>query len=166
MTILSNWFADYESFLWVYYSLHVPIPYLVESFYKLNDSPNHSNSNLLHTYLSTNQNTALKFQLVSWLVDKLVEQNIFCTINPIRCGEGGTVLWMGFYTDISWESRCCSEIKIWGHLCQIFVVFEVWKLPKFDNCYPNLASFLSLHVNRIVCMGKISLGSARVLKNY
>ena len=28
---------------------------------------------------------------------------------------GGTVLWMGFYADIFWESRCSSEIKVWGH---------------------------------------------------
>ena len=36
-----------------------------------------------------------------------------------------TVFWMGFYTDISWESRCSSKIKVWGHLSQILVVFEV-----------------------------------------
>ena len=41
----------------------------------------------------------------------------------------GTVFWMGFYADISWESRCCSEIKVWSHLCQIFVVFEVPTQP-------------------------------------
>ena len=40
-----------------------------------------------------------------------------------------TVLWMGFYADISWESRCCSEIKVWGHFCQIFVDFEVPAQP-------------------------------------
>ena len=36
-----------------------------------------------------------------------------------------TVFWMGFYADISWESRCSSKIKVWGHLCQILVGFEV-----------------------------------------
>ena len=40
-----------------------------------------------------------------------------------------TVFWMGFYADISWESRCSSEIKVWGHWCQIFVVFEVPARP-------------------------------------
>ena len=46
---------------------------------------------------------------------------------------GGTVFWMGFYVDISWESRCCNEIKVSGHWCKIFVVFEVpaWPLVKW-----------------------------------
>ena len=47
----------------------------------------------------------------------------------IRRRRRGTVLWMVFYADISWESRCCSEIKVWGNLCQIFVVFEVPARP-------------------------------------
>ena len=41
-----------------------------------------------------------------------------------------TVLWIEFYADISWESRCYSEIKVWGHLCQILVVFEVPAQPQ------------------------------------
>ena len=66
-----------------------------------------------------------------------------------------TVFWMGFYADISWESWCSSEIKVWVNFCQILVVFEVparpqvkrvvrklLKLPKFDKGYSNLASFL------------------------
>ena len=48
--------------------------------------------------------------------------------------EGGTVFWMGFYADISWESRCSSEIKVWGHLCQILVVFEVPAQPRVKGC--------------------------------
>ena len=52
--------------------------------------------------------------------------------------EGGTVFWIGSYADISWESRCSSEIKVWGNSCQILVVFEVparlrVKLAKFDK---------------------------------
>ena len=54
------------------------------------------------------------------------------SINYVFSVGGGTVFWMGFYADIFWESRCSSEIKIWGHLSQIFVVFEVpaWPLVK------------------------------------
>ena len=52
-------------------------------------------------------------------------------------GIGGTVSWMGFYVDISWESRCYSEIKVWGHLCQILVVFEVPARPQVKGMSGN-----------------------------
>ena len=42
----------------------------------------------------------------------------------------GTVFRIGFYTDISWETRCSSEIKIWGHLFKILEVFEVPAQPQ------------------------------------
>ena len=53
-------------------------------------------------------------------------------------GGGGTVLWIGFC--ISWESRCYSEMKVWGNLCKILVVFEgdpFWSPcsnPKWKGC--------------------------------
>ena len=37
---------------------------------------------------------------------------------------------MGFYANISWESRWTSEMKVWGHLCHILVVFEVPAWPQ------------------------------------
>ena len=40
---------------------------------------------------------------------------------------------MEFYLDISWESRCSSEIKVWGHLCQILVVLAIFRHP--FHCY-------------------------------
>ena len=48
-----------------------------------------------------------------------------------------TVFWMGFYTDISWESRCSSEMKVWGHLCHILVVFEVPARPQVKEMSGN-----------------------------
>ena len=48
-----------------------------------------------------------------------------------------TVFWMGFYAGISWESRCSSEIKVWGHLCQILVVFEVPDRPRVKGMSGN-----------------------------
>ena len=32
---------------------------------------------------------------------------------------------MGFYADISWESRCYIEINIWAHFYKILLLFEV-----------------------------------------
>ena len=53
-------------------------------------------------------------------------------------GRGGdTVFWMGFYADIALESRCRSEIKVWGHLCQILVVFEVPAQPRVKGMSGN-----------------------------
>ena len=51
--------------------------------------------------------------------------------------EGGTVFWMEFYVDIFWESRCSSEIKVWGHLCQILVVYEVPARPQVKGMSGN-----------------------------
>ena len=50
------------------------------------------------------------------------------------CTEPYTVLWIGFYVDISWESRCYGEIKVWGHLCQILVVLKSLLDPKWKEC--------------------------------
>ena len=38
---------------------------------------------------------------------------------------GGTVFCMGFYADISWESRCNIKTNIWAHFYKILLVFEV-----------------------------------------
>mgnify|MGYP006952531688 CR=1 FL=1 len=35
---------------------------------------------------------------------------------------------------ITWESRCSSEIKVWGHLCQILVFIEVPWSSKLKGC--------------------------------
>ena len=55
----------------------------------------------------------------------------------INYSNSHTVFWMGFYEDISWESRCCSEIKVWGYLCQILVVFEVHAQPRVKGMSGN-----------------------------
>ena len=59
---------------------------------------------------------------------KLFEGERVCFYSCQNRGRG-TVFWMGFYVDISWESRCSSRINVWGHLCQILVVFEVPARP-------------------------------------
>ena len=51
---------------------------------------------------------------------------------------------MGVYTDISWESRCCSEIKVRGHLCQILVVFEVPARPQVKGMSGNSKNYQNL----------------------
>ena len=40
-------------------------------------------------------------------------------------GEGALCVDMGFYEDISWESRCNIEINVWPHFYKILLVFEV-----------------------------------------
>ena len=46
-------------------------------------------------------------------------------------GVGGTLcVDLGFYTDISWESRCNIEINIWAHFYKILLVFEVPYRPR------------------------------------
>ena len=45
-------------------------------------------------------------------------------------GGGALCVGMGFYADISWESRCSSEIKVWINYQQILVVFEVPSQPR------------------------------------
>ena len=37
---------------------------------------------------------------------------------------------MGFYADISWESRCGIEINVWPHFYKILLVFEVPNQPR------------------------------------
>ena len=42
-----------------------------------------------------------------------------------------TVLWIGFYADIFWESKCNIEINVWPHFYKIlFIVFEVPYQPQ------------------------------------
>ena len=63
--------------------------------------------------------------------------HMFLSEKGCREAEGGTVCWMGFYADISWESRCSSEIKVWVIFLSNFVSFwspfltpsqnDVWK---------------------------------------
>ena len=48
--------------------------------------------------------------------------------------EGGTVFWMGFYADISKESRWSNEIKVWGHLCHILVILKSLLNPEWKGC--------------------------------
>ena len=36
-------------------------------------------------------------------------------------GGGALCVEMGFYVDISWESRCNIEIKVWAHFYKILV---------------------------------------------
>jgi hypothetical protein len=37
---------------------------------------------------------------------------------------------MGFYVDISWESRCYIEINVWAGFDKILLVFEVHFHPR------------------------------------
>ena len=70
-------------------------------------------------------------------------ENMLYIFKNLGEGGGGTVFSIRFYMDISLVSRCNSEIKVWGHLCKILVVFEVparplvkemsGHLPKFDK---------------------------------
>ena len=43
----------------------------------------------------------------------------------IRWRGGALCVEMGFYTDISCESRCNIEINVWAHFYKILLVFEV-----------------------------------------
>ena len=48
-------------------------------------------------------------------------------------GGGGALCFeWGFTRTFSWESRCCSEIKIWAHCYQILVVFYYPCRPQAD----------------------------------
>ena len=84
---------------------------------------------------------------------------------------------MGFYTDISLESRCKIEIHVWAHFYKILLVFEVpyWprvkempgkklKLPKVGKHTSNLASLYVSHIDAIIIMKQICLGLARNTK--
>ena len=43
---------------------------------------------------------------------------------------GALCVEMGFYMDISWESRCNNEINVWAHSDKILLVFEVPYQPR------------------------------------
>ena len=45
---------------------------------------------------------------------------------------------MGFYGDVSWESRCNIEKNVWAHFYKILLVFEVLHWPESYN-YKKLA---------------------------
>ena len=44
--------------------------------------------------------------------------------------EGALCVEMGFYADISWESRCNIEINVWAHFYKLLLVFEVPYWPR------------------------------------
>ena len=44
---------------------------------------------------------------------------------------------MGFYTDISWESRCDIEINVWAHFYKILSMFEVPYQPRHKGMPRN-----------------------------
>ena len=64
----------------------------------------------------------------------------------LKTRGGGTVFWMGFYADISWESRCSNEIKVWGHLCQILVVFKIPAQPRVKGMSGNSWNYQNLTI--------------------
>ena len=47
-----------------------------------------------------------------------------------REGWGALCVEMGFYADMSWESRCNIEINVWAHFYKILFVFEVPYWPQ------------------------------------
>ena len=106
-----------------------------------------TNVTLIITWLAPQYESSHEHQ---FLVDKhaiLCKLALIDSVNtkglPKQCRlqacwkRGGTVLCMGFYSDIFRESRCCSEIKVWGHLCQFFVVFEVPAQPLVNGMSGN-----------------------------
>ena len=81
-------------------------------------------------------------------------------------GGGGTV---GFYADISWESRCNIEINVWPHLWNFVSFWSTLSTPsqrdtlkKLKLPASNLTSFNRSHI----CVKQIGLESARTLKKY
>ena len=66
---------------------------------------------------------------------------------------------MGFYTDISWDSRCNIDINVWAHIYKILLVFEVpWRpgtvhvvQPKgpIDQFKPVHQSLLSYYIKAV-----------------
>ena len=86
---------------------------------------------------------------------------------------------MEFYEDISWESRFNNEIKVWAHFYKILLVFEVpyqpqvkgmpgksYSYQKLVNDASNLAYFYGSHIDGIVCVKQIGMGSARTLEKH
>ena len=45
-------------------------------------------------------------------------------------GPGALCVEMGFYADISWESRWNIEINVWAQFYKILLVFEVSYQPR------------------------------------
>ena len=85
-------------------------------------------------------------------------------------GGGALCVEMGFYADISKESRCNFEINVWTHFYKILLVFEVPQRPRvkgmplnkhnYQNLVKdasNLASFYGSHINGIVCEEQIGI---------
>ena len=86
---------------------------------------------------------------------------------------------MGFYADISWESRRNIEINVWAHFYKILLDFKVPYQPqakgmlvksyndqKLVKDTSNLANYFGSQIDGIVCVKPIGLESARTLKKY
>jgi hypothetical protein len=54
--------------------------------------------------------------------------DVQCKIQDRR--NGALCVEMGFYADISWESRRNIEINVWAHFYKILLVFEVPYWPQ------------------------------------
>ena len=52
------------------------------------------------------------------------------TTNRVKTWTPALCVEMGFYADISWESRCNIEINVWAHFYKILLVFEVSYQPR------------------------------------
>ena len=53
------------------------------------------------------------------------------TVAPADFDRGGALfVEMGFYADISWESKCNIKINVWAHFYKILLVYEVTYYPK------------------------------------
>ena len=54
-------------------------------------------------------------------------------------GVGALCVEMGFYANISWESRCNIKINVWAHFYKILLVFEVpyWP-PSQKNAWKKI----------------------------
>ena len=81
---------------------------------------------------------------------------------------GGTLCFeIGFYVDISKESRCESEIKVCAHFYKILLIFKVPQvkgMPGKSLTHQKMiknASNLASHIIGIVCVKQIVLGSAK-----
>ena len=49
---------------------------------------------------------------------------------PSELGGGALYVEMGFYADISWESRCSIKINVRAHFYKILLVFEAPYQPR------------------------------------
>ena len=81
------------------------------------------------TYLSFNLGPI--FFLKTYIIHIQARRNIMGQLGFVPTilanrGRGGALgVNMGFYADISWESRCNIEINVWGHCYQFLLVFQV-----------------------------------------